>query len=248
MVKRFIDKADTTTRGEIEKLIAGEPVEKQIRENLTYAEIDESIDNLWSILFLTGYLTRTKEPLGLEEEPVKLIIPNREVRTIFIEKIQKWFAERVKSSNRDELAALQKAFLDGNRETIEAVLNRQLRTTISYYDAHEDFYHGFLAGLLRGCGSWGVGSNRESGDGRSDILIITEDGSIGIVIEVKPARSLKDIPVMCEKAMQQIEEKNYLDAFLERGITHAKLYGIAFWKKRCGVVEKSVNIEEGWPS
>jgi hypothetical protein len=244
MVKRFIDKADTTTQDEIERLIVGEPVEKVIRENLTYAEIDESIDNLWSVLFLTGYLTRTKQPLGLEDEPVKLIIPNREVRTIFIEKIQKWFAERIKGNNRDELDALYRAFLDGNHETIETILNRQLRATISYYDAHENFYHGFLAGLLKGCGSWGVRSNRESGDGRSDILVITEDDAIGIVIEVKPANSLKGVPAMCEKAMQQIEQTNYLDAFVERGITQAKLYGIAFWKKRCGVVTKSVEMEK----
>jgi hypothetical protein len=247
MVKRFIDKADTTTQDEIEKLIAGKYVEKQLRENLTYAEIDESIDNLWSVLFLTGYLTRTKEPLGLEDEPVKLIIPNREVRTIFIEKIQKWFTEQVKNSDHSELDALYHAFLEGDREPIETILNAQLRSTISYFDAHEEYYHGFLTGLLKGCGSWGVSSNRETGDGRSDLLVIPKGRGVGVVIEVKHAEDLDDIPAKCEAAMRQIEEKSYVDGLLERGVFQAKLYGIAFWKKNCGVITKSVEIKKTRP-
>jgi hypothetical protein len=238
MVKRFIDKADATTQNEIERLIAGNYVEKQLRESLTYAELDESIDNLWSVLFLTGYLTRTPDPLGFEDEPVKLVIPNREIRTIFIEKIQKWFTEQVKKSDHSELDALHRAFLDGDRETIETILNAQLRATISYFDANEGFYHGFLAGLLKGDGSWGVSSNRESGGGRSDILVIPNDRSVGIIIEVKHASGLDDIPMKCEAAMRQIDEKNYMDGLIERGIFQAKLYGIAFWKKNCGVMTK----------
>jgi hypothetical protein len=242
MVKRFIDKADTGTRGEIERLIAGESVEKRIRETLTYAEIDESIDNLWSVLFLTGYLTRTAKPLGLEEEPVELIIPNREVRAIFIEKIQKWFGEKVKGGDRAELTALGRALLEGDAATAEGILNRQLRTTISYFDANEGFYHGFLTGLLKGCGDWGVGSNREAGDGRGDILVVTEDGATGIVIEVKHARAFKDLPAQCQAALAQIEEKRYMDAFLARGIVEARLYGVAFWKKRCAVIGRGAEV------
>ncbi|MDR3121548.1 MAG: PD-(D/E)XK nuclease domain-containing protein, partial [Clostridiales bacterium] len=118
-----------------------------------------------------------------------------------------------------------------------------LRTSISYFDAKESYYHGFLTGLLKGCGSWGVGSNRESGGGRSDLLVIPNDYSTGIVIEIKHAGGLDDIPVMCGAAMRQIEEKNYADGLLERGIFHARLYGVAFWKKSCGVVTKSVELK-----
>ncbi|MDR3120018.1 MAG: ATP-binding protein [Clostridiales bacterium] len=244
IVKRFIDKAGASTRNEIERLIAGDFVEKPVRINLTYAELDENIDNLWSVLFLTGYLTRQRTTDILPRGTMRLVIPNAEIKEIFVEKIQKWFAERVKSTDRSELDALHNAFLVGNRETIETILNAQLRATISYYDANESFYHGFLAGLLKGCGSWGVGSNRESGDGRSDILVIPEDYATGIVIEIKHARGLEDIPAMCEAAMRQIEEKNYQDGLLERGISSARLYGVAFWKKNCGVITKSVQLRK----
>jgi hypothetical protein len=187
-------------------------------------------------------LTRLRTTDKLSRGMMRLTIPNEEIKEIFIEKIQKWFGEKVKSSNRDDLAALQKAFLDGDCETIEEILNLQLRTTISYFDAHEGYYHGFLAGLLKGCDSWGVGSNRESGDGRSDILVVTEDRSMGIVIEIKHAHDLDDISTMCKEAMQQMDEKNYSDGFLERGVSQARLYGIAFWKKYCGVMGKSVEV------
>ncbi|MDR3120619.1 MAG: ATP-binding protein [Clostridiales bacterium] len=243
MVKRFIDKADATTLSEIERLVAGDYVEKPVRANLTYAEVDESIDNLWSVLFLTGYLTRQRTAEKLTRGVLRLVIPNEEIKEIFIEKIQKWFSERIKNSGHSELEALRVAFQEGNCEQIEASLNAQLRSTISYFDAYEGYYHGFLAGLLKGCGAlWSVGSNRETGNGRSDILIIPNDFREGIIIEIKHADSFGDISAKCEAALRQIEEKNYADGLMERGIFRARLYGIAFWKKNCGVVTKSANV------
>ena len=243
MVKRFIDKADDTTRSEIEDLIAGQPVAKVISETLTYGELDKNINNLWSILFLTGYLTRTSDPLGLFSDPVKLIIPNLEIREIFIEKIRDWFEEKLADAQtQSELNSLYRALLEGDCGTIEEILNNQLRATISYFDNYENYYHGFLTGLLTG-GAWSIKSNRESGDGRSDLLLTTRDASTGIVIEVKHAADLKDIPVQCEAALKQIDDKNYKDAFYPNQVKRVKVYGIAFWKKYCGVLGKCVETE-----
>ncbi|MCL1809767.1 MAG: ATP-binding protein [Clostridiales bacterium] len=236
MVKRFIDKADATTRIEIERLIAGGSVERTVMETLTYEELDKSIDNLWSVLFLTGYLTKTKAPAGFPAEPIELTIPNLEVREIFIEKIKDWFAEKNSAAKtQEEIQRLYCSFLDGDCAAIEEVLQSQLRATISYFDNYENYYHGFLAGLLIGCGEWSVKSNRESGEGRSDLLLTANDGSVGIVIEIKRAGAPESVAAMCEAALKQIEEKDYKEAFLSSGVEKVRLYGIAFWKKTCGV-------------
>ena len=238
MVKRFIDKADDTTRNEIEDLVAGKAVAKVITETLTYGELDKSINNLWSVLFLTGYLTRTQAPPGLESEPVKLMIPNLEIREIFVEKIRDWFAEKLDSARtREELKRLYRAILDGDCNSIEEILQNQLRGTISYFDNYENYYHGFLTGLLIG-GAWSIRSNRESGDGRSDLLLAATDGSMGVVIEVKHAKKLEDIPVMCEEALTQIDEKRYEDAFYPGQVKQIRVYGIVFWKKSCRVMTR----------
>ncbi|MCL1917628.1 MAG: ATP-binding protein [Peptococcaceae bacterium] len=235
MVKQFINKADTTTRNEIEELISGKAVAKVLKDTLTYGDFRNTIDNLWSVLFLTGYLTRTPEPLGLESDPVQLIIPNLEVREIFLEKIRDWFTEELNDIQiREELQRLYHALLDKNCDVIEKILQDQLRTTISYFDNDEHYYHGFLAGLLIGSG-WSLKSNRESGSGRSDLMLITSDGDMGIVIEVKHAKNQKDIPVMSDKALTQIEDKNYKDAFLGTTVKQVMLYGMIFWKKTCKV-------------
>ncbi|MCL1919211.1 MAG: ATP-binding protein [Peptococcaceae bacterium] len=236
MVKLFIDKADNTTRSEIEELIARKSVAKVIRETLTYGELDKNIDNLWSMLFLTGYLTRTQDPLGLQSEPINLIIPNLEIREIFIEKIRDWFEEKLEDARiQEELQRLYRAFLDADCATIDEILHNQLRATISYFDNYENYYHGFLTGLLIG-GAWSIKSNQESGGGRSDLILTTSDGSTGIVIEVKHAKKLEDIPVMCEAALNQIDKKRYKDAFLASRVKQIRVYGITFWQKSCGVV------------
>ena len=238
LVKRFVDKADKTTQGEIERLIAGEAIEKAVRLELTYNEIDNSIDNLWSVLFTTGYLTQAGK---VERSVYKLIIPNREVREVFILQIQEWFKETVVQDEKP-MQAFCKAFLDGNAEEIQKRLTVILGKTISILDTKakdeqkENFYHGLLLGLLRSDPTWSILSNAESGDGFSDILIEPEDPDAGIVIEVKYSPTLAGMESVCEAAMNQIKEKRYDERLRNEGREHITAFGIAFCKKRCRVV------------
>lgn len=238
LVKRFVDKADKTTQGEIERLIAGEAIEKAVRLELTYNEIDNSIDNLWSVLFTTGYLTQAGK---VERSVYKLIIPNREVREVFILQIQEWFKETVVQDEKPMQAFCQ-AFLDGNAEEIQKRLTVILGKMISILDTKakdeqkENFYHGLLLGLLRSDPTWSILSNAESGDGFSDILIEPEDPDAGIVIEVKYSPTLAGMESVCEAAMNQIKEKRYDERLRNEGREHITAFGIAFCKKRCRVV------------
>ena len=237
LVKRFVDKADKTTQGEIERLIAGEAIEKAVRLELTYNEIDNSIDNLWSVLFTTGYLTQAGK---VERSVYKLIIPNREVREVFILQIQEWFKETVVHDEKPMQAFCQ-AFLDGNAEEIQKRLTVILGKMISILDTKakddqkENFYHGLLLGLLRSEPNWLILSNAESGDGFSDILIEPEDPDAGIVIEVKYSPTLAGMESVCEAAMNQIKEKRYDERLRNEGREHITAFGIAFCKKRCKV-------------
>ena len=237
LVKRFVDKADKTTQGEIERLIAGEAIEKAVRLELTYNEIDNSIDNLWSVLFTTGYLTQAGK---VERSVYKLIIPNREVREVFILQIQEWFKETVVQDEKP-MQAFCKAFLDGNAEESQKRLTVILGKTISILDTKakdeqkENFYHGLLLGLLRSDPTWSILSNAESGDGFSDILIEPEDPDAGIVIEVKYSPTLAGMESVCEAAMNQIKEKRYDERLRNEGREHITAFGIAFCKKRCKV-------------
>ena len=237
LVRRFVDKADKTTQGEIERLIAGEAIEKAVRLELTYNEIDNSIDNLWSVLFTTGYLTQAGK---VERSVYKLIIPNREVREVFILQIQEWFKETVVHDEKP-MQAFCKAFLDGNAEEIQKRLTVILGKMISILDTKakddqkENFYHGLLLGLLRSEPNWLILSNAESGDGLSDILIEPEDPDTGIVIEVKYSPTLAGMESACEAAMNQIKEKRYDERLRNEGREHITAFGIAFCKKRCKV-------------
>ena len=238
LVRRFVDKADKTTQGEIERLIAGEAIEKAVRLELTYNEIDNSIDNLWSVLFTTGYLTQAGK---VERSVYKLIIPNREVREVFILQIQEWFKETVVHDEKPMQAFCQ-AFLDGNAEELQKRLTVILGKMISILDTKakddqkENFYHGLLLGLLRSEPNWLILSNAESGDGFSDILIEPEDPDTGIVIEVKYSPTLAGMESECEAAMNQIKEKRYDERLRNEGREHITAFGIAFCKKRCMVV------------
>ena len=238
LVRRFVDKADKTTQGEIERLIAGEAIEKAVRLELTYNEIDNSIDNLWSVLFTTGYLTQAGK---VERGVYKLIIPNREVREVFILQIQEWFKETVVHDEKPMQAFCQ-AFLDGNAEEIQKRLTVILGKMISILDTKakdeqkENFYHGLLLGLLRSEPNWLILSNAESGDGFSDILIEPEDPDTGIVIEVKYSPTLAGMESVCEAAMNQIKEKRYDERLRNEGRENVTAFGIAFCKKRCRVV------------
>ena len=238
LVRRFVDKADKTTQGEIERLIAGEAIEKAVRLELTYNEIDNSIDNLWSVLFTTGYLTQAGK---VERSVYKLIIPNREVREVFILQIQEWFKETVVHDEKPMQAFCQ-AFLDGNAEEIQKRLTVILGKMISILDTKakddqkENFYHGLLLGLLRSEPNWLILSNAESGDGFSDILIEPEDPDTGIVIEVKYSPTLVGMESACATALEQIKSKRYDERLRNEGRENVTAFGIAFCKKRCRVV------------
>ena len=244
MVKRFVDKADQTTRDEIEKLVAGGFVEKQLRLDLTYDEIDNTIDNLWSVLFTTGYLTKIGEVKVPDSESYayRLVIPNKEVREVFILQIQEWF-KAVVAKDDDTMKLLSKAILDKDEKQIARQLNIVMSRMISILDTKapdamkENFYHGLLLGLLRGSNpDWLIKSNRESGDGFSDILIEPEDPDAGIVIEVKYAKEMKELDAECEAAMAQIKNKRYDEALRDEDRCDILAYGIAFCRKRCRVV------------
>ena len=243
LVRRLINRADSSTKDEIERLIAGEAIEKVIRLDLTYDEIENSIDNIWSVLFTTGYLTKIGEVKLPDSESYayKLVIPNKEVREVFVLQIQEWFKAVVANDN-DTMKLLSKAILDKDETILARQLNIVMGRMISILDTKapddmkENFYHGLLLGLLRGSNpDWLIKSNRESGDGFSDILIKPENPDLGIVIEVKYAKEFKKLDAACDAAMAQIKEKRYDETLRDEGRCDILAYGIAFCRKRCKV-------------
>lgn len=234
LVKRFISMANKTTRDEIERLISGEPIEKFIRQELTYDEIDNSIDNVWSVLFTTGYLTQT----GVTEQGAyKLIIPNREVREVFRSQIQDWFNDKIRH-NTERLTDFWNSIEKGKPEEIEQYLNWTLSNSISVFDTKEkeNSYHALLIGLLTGNSDWIVRSNVEAGEGFADIIIEPENPDSGIIIELKYSREASGLKKACEKAVSQIKDRRYYEYLRNDGRPDITLYGIAFYKKRCKVV------------
>ena len=238
LVKLFVDKADQSTKDEIERLVAGKSVTKRIRLDLTYDEIENSIDNVWSVLFTTGYLTNIGNP---ESGVYELVIPNREVHEVFVLQIQEWFQRSV--AKEESMPEFSKAILNADAEELQKQLNVIMSRMISVLDTKareeqkENFYHGLLLGLLRGSNpDWLIKSNRESGDGYSDILIEPENPDAGIIIEVKHAASISGLDKACENAMAQIKNRRYDEALRENGRCEILAYGIAFHKKRCRVV------------
>lgn len=241
LVRHFIDRADTTTKDEIERLIAGEAVEKRIRLDLTYDEIDSNMDNVWSVLFTTGYLTGSG---NIENGMHKLIIPNKEVREVFLLQIYDWF-DWVVANDRASTEKINRGFLEGKVDDIQQELTMLLGETISVLDTKarseekEIFYHGVLISILKNYSGWAVKSNKESGEGFADILLKPKSPDAGIIVELKYARSLSDLDKACERALEQIKSRHY-DAELRNDERNDILaYGIAFYKKRCKVaVEK----------
>ena len=243
LVRRLINRADSSTKDEIERLIAGEAIEKVIRQDLTYDEIENSIDNIWSVLFTTGYLTKIGEVKLPDSESYAymLVIPNKEVREVFVLQIQEWFKAVVANDN-DTMKLLSKAILDKDEAILARQLNIVMGRMISILDTKapddmkENFYHGLLLGLLRGSNpDWLIKSNRESGDGFSDILIKPENPDLGIVIEVKYAKEFKKLDAACDAAMAQIKQKRYDETLRDEGRCDILAYGIAFCRKRCRV-------------
>lgn len=238
IVKRFIYMADKKTRDDIERLVAGEAIEKEIHQELTYDEIDKSIDNLWSVLFTTGYLTQ----VGINKDGYfKLKIPNEEIRTVYKKQIREWFNATIQEDT-NSLNKLWDDFKNGNCEGIESYLNKTLDNTISIFDTKshdgkkEYAYHMFLTGILSTNRNWIVKSNLESGDGFADLIIETDNYNNGIVIEIKHSLIYDDMNISCLEALNQIKDKRY-DAYLRNeGRNDIMIYGIAFCKKRCKVV------------
>lgn len=234
LVKRFIELADVTTRRELEALVAGEVIEKNIVENLTYGELEEDRDHLWSVLYLTGYLTVDKRVEG-RNGLTRLAIPNREVREIFVNKIQKWFGENVM---RNYQAGIYEVLWNCKAETLGQRIRDILYDTISYHDYHENYYHALLAGLLLN-GAYLVKSNYETGAGRSDISIEDERGRRAVIIETKRSREYEDLEKDSEEALKQIQDREYAWPF-QRKKYQVIAYGISFEGKECCVKVKQL--------
>ena len=243
LVKRFVSIANRTTQDEIEHLIAGEPIEKSVRLDLTYDEIDKSIDNIWRVLFTTGYLTQSDMT---EQGAYKLVIPNKEVRTVYISQIQEWFKQKI-VDNTEQMAHFWKAIEDGNAKIIEQYLNQTLSNTISVFDTKapemekENSYHTFLAGMLTGNTDWVVKSNVEAGEGFADIIIKPQNPNDGIIFELMYSKEASGLDKACERAIKQIRERRYLEYLKNDGRHNMIFYGIAFYKKRCKVVVEKLN-------
>ncbi len=237
IVRSLIDKADIQTKNEIERLIAGEYIEKEISQELTYDEIDNKIENLWSVLFTTGYLTQHGRT---ENGKYRLTIPNKEIRNLFTRQIREWFRD-VSQKDGEKLNVFCNAFVEKNPYKIEQIFSDYLWNTISIRDTavskerKENFYHGILLGLLGYKTSWLTKSNAESGTGYSDILVEVPDNRTGIVVELKYAED-GDMETACAKALTQIDEKNYIMKLKQDGMRNFIKYGIACYKKDCKVV------------
>ncbi|MFR2893707.1 MAG: AAA family ATPase [Mediterraneibacter gnavus] len=237
-VKKIIQMSgNITTKREIERLLSGEEIVKEIRQELTYQEMYQSVENIWSLLFMTGYLTQRQR---LDASHYKLAIPNLEVRDIFKTQIMEYFKEGV-AKDGDTLKQLCDALKGGDAEKVERLFEGYLKKTISIQDTFvkkslkENFYHGILLGILGVKEDWGVFSNRETGDGYSDIMIETEDSEMGIIIEIKYAGD-GNLLNACEKALKQVEETKYEETLLENGVEKILKYGIACYMKHCKVM------------
>ena len=240
IIRSFIDYRGTKISQKLETLLSGGYILQKVEEDLTYDYLHSSEENLWSILYLTGYLTQVREddlPAPLPEDTSALIIPNAEVREIFETTIQKWFDESAQTWN---LTTLFDAMWSGDAETLTAEINKLLYKTISYHDYREDFYHAFLTGILAGSGC-AVESNREHGEGRSDIVIYHPDRPQVVLFEAKYAKTLNGLEASCAAALQQIEDRQYAKEF-EEDYDSVLCYGIAFYKKRCLVQNTALEI------
>lgn len=234
IIRSFIDYAGSGIQKKMEKLMAGDTIDQKIEENLTYDYLHSSEENFWSILYLTGYLTRDKEEKESADGKITLKIPNKEIREIFETTVQDWFSDTAKLQDRKHLFD---AVWNGDEQTLTQEISRLLRITISYHDYREDFYHAFLAGIFAGAG-YSVESNKEHGEGRSDLVIFNEHEGKVAVFEAKYSKEVKNLEEDCEKVIQQIDHRMYAKEF-EDSYDEVICYGISFYKKRC-VVKRDV--------
>ena len=236
IIRSFIDYAGSNITGKLETLMSGGYITQRIEENLTYDYLHSSEDNLWSILYLTGYLTRVKDdalPESLPYGVTALMIPNSEIYEIFETTVRTWFSDSAKLWNRKTLFD---AVWHGNSDVLTKEMNTLLRMTISYHDYKEDFYHAFLAGIFAGAG-YMVESNKEHGEGRSDVVVIDSPGGRVAVFEAKYSKSVETMANDCDEALHQIDDRMYAKEF-EDNYDQVLCYGISFFKKRCLVKKK----------
>lgn len=235
IIKRLVDRAALSTREELECLIAGGTIEKPVYEDITYEDIEKSDDNLWNFLFFTGYLKMCGRRLIGDTVYVSLAIPNMEVRYIYKNKILDWFDQKIREK---DLTPLYHAAIQGDENALQEELTALLRETVSFYDNKEAFYHGFLLGLLELLNDYAASSNRESGDGRYDIMVKCPDVKNPVMLfELKAAETFRAMPEAAEKAVEQIEARRYGEELERDGYEHVICYGVAFYKKNC-VVKK----------
>ena len=237
MVRKLINETKTsTTRMEVEDLIAGQTITKNLNDQLTHSEIDNNVNNIWSLLYMTGYLTTAECPT---DERYNLRIPNLEIQQIFKNQVLEWFSDKARTETA-QLSKLYDAFENGDTDTITNYLIRQLISTVSFYDARESFYHGFMLALLCSCTQWAVSSNDKSGSGRADIIVEHENGETGFVIELKAVKDIKKLDEACKAAMQQIDDKDYTAGLRCYGVKSIRAYAIAFCGKKCKVIGKKI--------
>lgn len=237
IVRELIEQADLNVREEIELLITGSTIEKPVHEEITYEDIHESQDNLWNFLLFTGYLKQVSRRLDWDTQYCSLAIPNKEVLHIYKSTVTGWFSSNLK---KQDLRPLFHALENGNTEKISEELSRLLQESISFYDYAENYYHGFLAGILQNMPGYRILSNREAGTGRPDLILKTP-GLKGraILLELKTARSYRDMDSLCDAALAQISDRRYREGLLEEGYRTVLAYGICFYKKDCEVKQLS---------
>ena len=232
IVREMVGEADEDAKRDLETLINGGTIEKPVHEEITYGDIHQTQDNLWNFLFFTGYLKKVGERKDGNNLKLEMKIPNIEIATIYENSISYWFDQRMKKTDR---SPLKQALETGDCEAAEDFINRQLADTISFYDYAENFYHGFMAGLLVNIGGYSVKSNRESGNGRADIVMQTVQIRKGrvIILELKIAGSIAEMDAACDRGLAQIEEQHYADPFITEGYPEVKKYALSFCKKEC---------------
>ena len=241
IIKDLVERADSAAKAEIEQLIDGKTIEKKVHEDITYEDIHKTQDNLWNFLFFTGYLKMTAERFEGRNQYLMLKIPNEEVAYIYSNTIKEWFDREIKTF---DLPELHKAVISGDEQGIQKKLKSYLQRSISYYDNKEAFYHGIMVGLLGTAPGYRIQSNRESGDGRPDIVLAPLDEEEPVIIlELKCCKKYTEMADGCRRALAQIEEKNYAEPFLDKGYTRIMKCGMCFCEKTCMVkVEKGKNI------
>ena len=224
-----------SARQEIEDLIEGKTIIKPIHEDITYEDIELSQDNLWNFLFFTGYLKKLSEKQEEEIRYVEMGIPNSEVRYIYKTAVLRWFEEQIE---QQDLSGFYQSILNGAAEEVERVLSENLMETISFYDYQENFYHGFLAGMLKNIDNYIVLSNRESGNGRPDLILkYPSVRGKAVVFELKVSDTYQGLESKCQEALRQIEERKYVTELCEEGYSDIIKYGIAFYRKECKVLK-----------